>query len=573
MIYLKSTFFSFIAVCINFFISFSALFINPNWNFSTFKFFGAGDQLSYLAIAKNFSQGEFELNEPFTETGKSYYPSFYYIFMGLIIRIFRLDPFQGWNIVGAFTQALLVILISVTLVVVTKKPWTAILGFLPLYWGVFGFSSNNDWQRKLESHATIWGSFPTMFVMNAESFAIATVTTIFLISILLSHFYQNSKPFYLILILFFIARFIVNIHIYSFIASTYFIAYSLAIYQLRSKLKFNLTLTFLLVLIATFIFLTINPFDWPGLVIMLLGVFPAAIPISYFLIEQTQIAIYSVVTFILGASFGLYQTLSGYINRDDFLTYRQASSADLGVSFINGFLGSLAMTIPANILIFYYFNKNLTYFSVLTGGLSSWIILSQNDRWGANQEPYRFRIISFIIMEIIIFPLLFDFFIRTVSYSNVESILVSIFLVGLLLVSTIDSYNFYQSNNARSIYYFDTPQNKAIKKISRNLSNELLLVDSCIDASIYKAVTGKPTAFFNIGMAWPQNYLYVNQIQESVLKGTIGPKDLSEAEVKYFLSDSSCDYLQRHLEIFGFQDLKKFSYDNGDLYLFDMGSN
>jgi hypothetical protein len=322
------------------------------------------------------------------------------------------------------------------------------------------------------------------------------------------------------------------------------------------------------VLITTFIFLTINPFDWPGLVIMLLGVFPATIPISYFLIEQTQIAIYSVVTFILGASFGLYQTLSGYINQDDFLTYRQASSADLGVSFINGFLGSLAITIPAIILIFYYFNKNLTYFSVLTGGLLSWIILSQNDRWGANQEPYRFWIISFIIMGIIIFPLLFDFFIRTVSYSNVESILVSIFLVGLLLVSTIDSYNFYQSNNARSIYYFDTPQNKAIKKISRNLSNELLLVDSCIDASIYKAVTGKPTAFFNIGMAWPQNYQNISQVMLNTSNQKLDLVALEQANVKYFLTDSNCNSDWLVLENTKLQPAFSQEYDKGSILIY-----
>lgn len=58
------------------------------------------DQLSYLAIVADVRHGYFATVEPFTVTGRSIYPSLYYVVVGKIARALHLEVLTAWNLIG-----------------------------------------------------------------------------------------------------------------------------------------------------------------------------------------------------------------------------------------------------------------------------------------------------------------------------------------------------------------------------------------------------------------------------------------------------------------------------------------
>lgn len=568
LILIKNYLVASLAALVHLLLSFSPVISAPNWNLSTFKIFGSSDQLSYLAIAKNFSQGEFDLNEPYTETGNSYYPSFYYIIMGIFMRLFRLNSFEAWNLLGALVQFILVFAISMTLIKITKRTWVGILGFLPLYFGVFGFLTEDMWKRKLDSHATLWGSFPTMFVMNAETFAIALVSIGFLIVIANIGLLANHKQNLFIPLAFLGVGLLANIHIYTFITALYLIFYAYAFYILINSNKLNISIytsSFFIV----FAFLIADPFSLPPLLITFLGLIPA---LAIGLIGSKYdkpLLIRTILPLILGSSYAVVSTIIGLLNQEPFLIYRQDSAVDLNVNLLDSLSAGLALVLPLGFLIVYfYLKKDLKRSALLSGFLFSWIVLSQNQIWNMNQEPYRFWIISFIIISIILFPLLIKIIVESFQFNRNKSLIISFMLALPLILSMVDSYNFHNSNTAKGIFYYDIPQNKALQKVSRNIPQELIAIDSCLDPSIYKIITGRPVAYFNEGMVWPKNYFNIKNINTKITNEKINAQELKANNVQYFISESNCQNYEEYKNDSSLIPVNTVNYESGNITLF-----
>jgi len=77
------------AISIGFSLATTALLLKPaqptmgSTLFGDFRGLFAFDQLSYAAIATNASSGDLLRVEPFTQTGVSYFPSFWYEILGI----------------------------------------------------------------------------------------------------------------------------------------------------------------------------------------------------------------------------------------------------------------------------------------------------------------------------------------------------------------------------------------------------------------------------------------------------------------------------------------------------------
>ncbi|MCU1490935.1 MAG: hypothetical protein JWM85_2340, partial [Acidimicrobiaceae bacterium] len=61
-----------------------SMILYPGWRWSSFRVFGSGDQLSYLAEVVNGAHGNLSAVEPYTETGSNNDPHLYYQFLGLL---------------------------------------------------------------------------------------------------------------------------------------------------------------------------------------------------------------------------------------------------------------------------------------------------------------------------------------------------------------------------------------------------------------------------------------------------------------------------------------------------------
>jgi hypothetical protein len=349
----------------------------------------------------------------------------------------------------------------------------------------------------------------------------------------------------------------------------YLVLYTLAIYNFlirinKKILYFSFIIFVVIALIGLQTFLIISP-----LVLLFLGLLPTLPFIVILINNNLKMALIAVVGFLVTSSFFFTKSISGYLSKDEFLLYRETSTSDLGVPLDKWLYSSLVLLIPILFLInFYVKEKRKVEISLLLAGLAAWILLSFNDKWGVNQEPYRFWINIFIILTFIVLPLTLEFMALSYKAKNYSRITLGIIIFGLYGGSSIDSVYFYKANESRGIYYYESPQHVAIKKISRGLSDQLTLLDSCIDPLIYKSISGHPVVFFNAGMAWPENKNNIEVLMQSIKSAEVSLENIEAVGVDSLIIDSSCQVLFDTDVMKQFELAREVSYESGSLVLY-----
>ena len=66
------------------------------------------------------------------------------------------------------------------------------------------------------------------------------------------------------------------------------------------------------------------------------------------------------------------------------------------------------------------------------------------------------------------------------------------------------------------------------------------MFDPCISPFRVKAVTGLPTAFYNLGLAWPEHEKGIREMLVKRSQGTFAQPVAEQADVRYVLTDSGC---------------------------------
>ena len=525
------------------------------WSITRFRAYYEHDQLGYLAIVKNWSEGQFQAFEPDTETGSNTYPRLYYEVIGFLGRIFGIDPIVAWNIFGMLAQLALVAVLAVVLIAFSRRWWMGLLAPVPFLLGTFAFAYGPGWFTSLASHAVIWGPFGILHSLNGESvsLSIACLSVLGLGWLWLRPHGTRTRTFWTIG-LSLVIGILGNVQTYSFIATVYLLMGILAVLALLKGR--HLLLAVLSVALVPVVFL-LGPHvsavggQLPTLVFGLLPTLPGIIV----LIVRTRgaLALYLAAA-VVGASPQVIGTVAGLVSGDPFLVYRVASNSQLGVPAVIGLVSGIVLIVPLlGILLAAVVRRRALWAAYALGSAIAWLLLATNDRWGANAEPYRLWMDGFFLIAATILPMLV-IVVRDLWGSSATSaigtapgtaelsaestagespsgsapapkrravprwvVVVSITVIAALsVVSLEDWHRFYNADIVRALMVTDTDRDETASALAQESLAEnpgtILLIGPCLDPRVVKITSGVPVAYFHLGMAWPEAYESVRTI-------------------------------------------------------------
>ncbi|WEO78140.1 hypothetical protein BJQ94_03625 [Cryobacterium sp. SO2] len=582
----------------------------PGFSLARFRDYFVHDQLGYLAIVKNFSEGQFAALEPDTETGANTYPRMYYEAIGLVARVTGWDPIVAWNVCGMAVQLVLVGLLAAILIRLSRRWWVGLIAPVPFMLGTFSRLTVTGWYTPLESHAVIWGPFGLLHTLNGESvsLSIAAICLLALALLWLRPARTRTRVLLTTLICLILGG-LANVQTYSFIAAIYLLAFGLAAWViLRGR---HLVLAALSVVLIPVVFLAGPTVADAGgqLPALVFGLLPAVPGMIALIVRSRGVVLLYCVAVVLGASPQVVGTVMGLVTGDPFLAYRVASNSELGVPLETGLISGLALIVPlAVILAAAIWRRRPVWGAYALGAALAWILLGTNDIWGANAEPYRLYMDVFFLVAATILPVgvmvLTDLWAAATPHPATPAaelgsaptspapvaeepagtavpregrrsvprwavLVAALLCVGIATVSLTDWWVFYRAGIARSLLVTDSPRNTALNDLALQSAEThpgtLLMVDSCIDPRVLKVTSGVPIAYYHLGMAWPTEYDAIATIVSSRLSGAIDRDAAIAGDATQVLSDSACgdDWGNRYADILVEQSSLPYTQDDG----------
>ncbi|ANP71605.1 Putative integral membrane protein [Cryobacterium arcticum] len=546
----------------------------PGFSLGRFRDYFVHDQLGYLAIVKNFSEGLFAAVEPDTETGANTYPRMYYEAIGLVARVTGWDPIVAWNVCGMAVQLVLVGLLAGILVGLSRRWWVGLIAPVPFMLGTFSRLTVTGWYTPLESHAVIWGPFGILHTLNGESVSLS-LAAICLLSLGML-WLRPARPRTRVLLTTLISLVLgglANVQTYSFIAAIYLLAFGLATWViLRGR---HYVLAALSVVLIPVVFLAGPTVADAGgqLPALVFGLLPAVPGMIALIVRSRGAVLLYCVAVVLGASPQVVQTVVGLVTGDPFLAYRVASNTKLGVPLETGLISGLALIVPLIVILAAaIWRKRPLWGAYALGAALAWVMLGTNDIWGANAEPYRLYMDVFFLVAATILPIgvlvLTDLWSARAGQvqpdpSGAEAdavapapavtgrsvprwavLVAALLCVGIATVSLTDWWVFYRSGIARALMVTDSPRDQALTELAqqsaRTHPGTLVMVDSCIDPRVLKVTSGVPIAYYHLGMAWPTDYDAIATIVSARLSGAIDRDAAIEGNATQVLTDSDC---------------------------------
>lgn len=531
----------------------------PDFAWSSFRDYFPYDQLSYMSMVVNTAEGKSDAPEPFTETGVNNYPHLWYVVLGHVSRLTGLDPLQAWAVCGIAVQMLFVAALSLTVVLLTRRLWAGLLAPLPFVVGTFSsfLGSPDGWFQRLDAHAVLWGAFGTLFTINGETVSLCIGgTALLLVLVAWTHVERPWLRVALSVLAAGMIGLMANIQTYSFLVAVYLVAFVLATYWLVVLRRRWLWVVSGLGIVAVFVLGTAVADSAGPLVTLVFGLLPAVPGLVVALLRSKGLlAVYGVVA-LAAASPQLTATLGGVASGDPFLTYRVASSANLGVDW-HGVVGSAALWVPLlGIAAAGVWRSRPFWVAYPVGVLAAWFLASSNDIWGANQEPYRFWLDIFVLVCMTILPVggsvLRDLSVDGPSPSAVARRVVSgvvLVSIGLAAVSAVDFVRFWKDDQYHELIDYNTTRDQAMTAATRPIEDGpaasgddsgLLLGDPCIEPMQLKIAAGVPVVNYNLGMAWPEDRASIDQVSADRTAGVLDLDHLRQADVGWVLTDSAC---------------------------------
>jgi hypothetical protein len=513
------------------------------------------DQYGYLAIVKNVADGQLGLFEPDTMTGSNYYPHAYYVLVGVAARLFGVSPLSAWNILGVAIQVALVVVLALVIIRLGGRWWLGLMAPVPFVLGTFAWLFDPQaWYLTLKSHAVLWGAFGVLYTLNGESFAlcVAGIGALALIAVWMRPT-SNAVRMTTTVIACLAFGLLAAVQTYSFIAIVYCAFFTIAIWALHHYRAWKLA-----ILSASILVLVVlagpSVASLAGQLPTLVFGLSSTIPGIVLLIVRTRgIAALWLGAVVLGALPQVTLTLTGILGHDPFLTYRVASNVNLGLEPSKGWIASLVLALPLVILaVFGLIRGDSRLVGYSLGFGTAWLLLSTNDMWGVNAEPYRLWIDGFTLTAITVLPMLVALVRSTVRHrvgqrrSRVTVALALCLAVSAVVASgsMIDWFRFAIAADYHRTIPFNDPRDQAITSVALRISTAtpgpLTLVDNCIDPKTLKVNAGIPVVFYHLGMAWPEHKRDIDEVLKARADGDLDVSSAIKAGVRWIVTDSEC---------------------------------
>lgn len=546
------------AAVIHLFAQAGMLFFRPEWSISTFRAYYPFDQLSYLSMVTNASMGDYAAVEPFTETGSNFYPRAWYLFLGTVARVLDLYPPTAWQVGGLAIQVMLVLTLAVTLIIMTGRPLTALLAPVPFVLGTFAFLGGENWFTSMGSHAVLWGPFGVLHTLNGEAASLSIAGMAILL--LLLAWGRDTPPTRRIVLTLVAAAAIgalANVQTYSFLAAVYIasmVAAAWALVRFRNRVAIVISIVLLptLFIVGPLVFERFG--QLPSLVF---GLLPAIPGLVLLLVRAGPLVLAYFGIAVLAAAPQVVFTVLGIASDDPFLSYRVASNQNLGVEPGPGLLGAVVLLLPlAALAAAGVIRRRPLWIAYPIGAATTWFILATNDIWGPNAEPYRLWIDSFLLVAVGLLPLFVTAVIDLAAPGErspdradaarrlrVGTVVVTALVAVTAVVSATDWVRFYQDDEVHGVFVFTDSRSAAHSDLARladDGSGDLVGMDTCVDPQIVKLNSGAPVAFYNLGMAWPQERDAVQSFLADRAEGAVDLDTLAAAGIGWMLTDSVC---------------------------------
>ena len=505
----------------------------------------SNDQLSYAAIATNVANGHMEFVEPFTRTGSLFYPSLWYQVLGLFSRVTGIPVFAAWQILGSLVVCALIAFLGWVALRLSGRAWAPVLPTCALFLGTLATFTSDYWYTALGNHAVLWGAFGTLFTLNAEVIGLCLITAA--LALLLWRTTRTSRTNHSISPFVIAGAFLgiaANAQTYSFFTGITIAAAWAAITglrQSRSTKRIIITIAVLLLAVLSGNALAgiLGHIPIYGFVII------AAAPGALVIVSQCRkAALAFLIPLAVFAAPQLIRTALGLLTKDDFLTYRQASTDNLGVPLGSGLVAALpVILLLITCLIGLRGSRQVRTTSLLLAGAASWLILCTNDRWGFSQEPYRFWLEGFIVNGLLAAMLLPEaaraYRERDRERRTLLFPVIAVLTLVVAIASALDVPGWWRFAQAQGILDTTTSRMTAIAEIT-NRRDGLLAAAPCIDPRSLKLVTDAPVAHYNAGLAWPENPDSIKILLDPARRNVGDAVALRAAGAQFIVADSAC---------------------------------
>lgn len=544
-----------------------------------FRGFFSSDQLSYAGVAAAASDGELGTVEPFTQTGNSYYPSLWYKFIGLFARYSGLSLPDAWTLLGYLAIFGSIIFVGFVAWRLSSFPLAPLISGLLLWIGPLSAVINGSWFVQLDSHAVLWGPYAALYPLNAEAVSLSlgssAIALVFWISKrnewspLLRNLLLASSAFTLGLL--------ANFQTYAFLILTAMAVWALAVFGLLSSRSTKLYLVTAIALgLAVFLGPTIQS-RVGALPVYAFMCIPALPGIAFMARTRIRSALVAGAAFIVGVAPQLLLVANGTLSRDAFLDYREGSSGDLGIPLEVFFTNGIPILLVWMLAIYLQWkNRDKVRLSLAFGTFIAFVLLSFNDVWGFGQEPYRFWINSVVVFALLSGILLTTDNLRITKPNPIIAI-GTIVTIGVVALSAWNVIGFRNYVTDQGNIELSASRNTSIAQLLEiELEPEqLVTVEPCLNPRIVKVQTGAPIAFYNIGMAWPENKMEIDAVIKQNERGILDIDTMRAAGIGYLITDSSCSTAWNLQEAVGVTKMNQVEYlDQGgpeELILWSIG--
>ena len=520
--------------------------LGSHW-WSGMRNFFPNDQLSYAAIASDVSQGNLAFVEPLTETGVSHYPSLWYYIIGLVSWATHLPVWFVWTILGLAILSGAVLTVGVVAARISKHVWVPILPPLALLSGTLAIQTSDYWYTSLQHHAVLWGPYASLFTLNGEvaGICIGVITLALLVDALYKQ--DQSRPHRTPRIELLSAALLVgllaNVQTYTFFSITLVIAVFVSARDLfrhpsHAKAVLTVVLGGLVLVFGKSIAAITGPL--PLLVLLSLAMSPVLVPAA---LRAKRVAIPALIITAVAASPEVIRTALGVIDKDPFLTYREASSKGLGIVEPATLVASTVWILLFITVSLGLWRSRQATLSALTIALGlGFMIMPANDLWGFNQEPYRswvqFSILSSLLLMI---PLAWSFT-RLRTWSTEHRVVFAV-AAGFTLIAwgigLADFRGFWHFAHDQGVITLNGDRAHALAALTSSATG-ILLGPHCMDPQVFKLETKKPVAYYNLGLAWPADEPDFKTFRDLKGRHAENPEALQNANVRWVVTDSAC---------------------------------